>query len=202
MDDDDCNHIINCEGTCMECGLCDIMPTNWTDVKIDRTMNTMTYFRKLKHFKSIIDKFKGVEYVKIKEEDRVLIENYLRKYNEPISETHIKSVLKHLKLGKYVQSSYMLFRLFSNDTHLKQNITMYEAYLEYMFQQIFKEFVKIYKHIYFIKSNFLIFMPLQECQYYSLTDTYMFKNLNTFQKQMKMYLVCRKNVKTTYKNFK
>ena len=80
-------------------------------------------------------------------------------------------------------------------TIMEQETMMYEHYLIFMWEQLYKQFKTIYYDMYFISGKFIVSKLLKELD---IDSPCYFKNLNTYQKHSDIYNRIRPLVQWDY----
>lgn len=195
-----CSHNdIDINGTCIDCGECDLKSRNWTELIPVRKYQECGIDRKLFHFRSIMNLRSGKQSLGLSHRKFTLIKDVVSfLYNESYTEKSIRDVLKKLKMKKYIIHTYLIYCLLKNIKCLSFDI--YEPYFEYLYTKLLNEYSKLYPYKYFINSSFVLSCFLNEV---GITDggSYYFKNINTFETQNKIYLKLRSMVLMNYPTF-
>lgn len=191
------------DGTCMLCGECDIKTVSINDIANNKEFCVRSYVkedmnRRLLHFNSIMDIKSGKQSIKLKQQDFTIIRDmtiYL--YGDNFTERCIRSVLKKLKLNKYLNDSYLIYCVVKNIEC--ERFTQYESFFEFLFTKMYKQYCLLYPRKYFINSSYILSMFLQEVGNYN--HSYQFKNIDTFTHNQKIYNQLRRLIPITYNEF-
>ena len=213
-----CLHLdIDKDGTCMECGECNIKPEKWQDIVPVRKYKTEGDTRKLNYFKKYLDYFYGRTTVKVSNKNLYKISIItLNLYGSDASEKQLIDVLIKLKLYKYIKHSLIIYEMIvpllpmrsmlggetahrrSSEPSIcskQERFLEYEHYLVFMWVQLYKQFQILYYDMYFISGKFIVSKLLKELD---IDYPCYFKNLNTYQKHSDIYNKIRPLVKWNY----
>ena len=187
---------IDKDGTCMDCGECYIKPAKWQDVILVRKYKTEGDVRKLCYFKKYLDYFYGRTTVKISNKNLYKISILsVNLYSESFTHKQLIDVLIKLKLYKYIKHSMIIYDMCGTSTITEPETMLYEHYLIFMWEQLYKQFKTIYYDMYFISGKFIVSKLLKELD---IDSPCYFKNLNTYQKHSDIYNRIRPLVQWDY----
>lgn len=181
-----CDHKIDINDFCMLCG---------EEIFITKVLNVArykpsSYDRRLIYFNKIIECYTGSQ---IFEDTGIIltITTHLDNYypRVPVTQHHIQTTLKFLKLTKFYDNSYLIYCLIT-----KKNIRTIDRFIVATIQRMFEDFLKVFLDLYpqsnFINVRFVLQRFLTLFKVFNEPPLYCFKSLDTKYKQESIYRCC------------
>ena len=192
-----CDHKTDINNFCMLCGeeIFTLQVSNAVRYK------PSSYDRRLIYFNKIIECYTGAQIF----EDTGVVETittHLRMYygDVLITQHHILTTLKHLKLTKFNDNSYLLYCLITKK-HIRSLDRFIIATIQRMFEDFLVVFLELYPHSNFINVRFVLQQFLIKFNVFNEPPLYCFKSLDTMYKQETMYQHCLSKLDLTSYTF-
>lgn len=192
----DCLHTsVDLDYTCLECGTCNASPIVVEHAV--RYFQTQGDERRLKYFMNVLDIIIGRPSINMDNKLLLKIKNTAFKLYGDFNSKQLSDVLLKLKLHRFVPHTNSIYNtIFSIGVNIE--ILQYEHYLMYMWNEMFKKFIKIYPHNYFINGKLMCSLLLKEV---NVNYPFTFKNISTLRKQHKLFYKIRPMVDMNYIKF-